>query len=88
MKSYTVAEYLDAGCPELKIASMMLVHGITGGRVCDTGCHAFNGGGCQYYRNLISGKTPTKYAETVRQEAERRGVSIKTVRRERRDNQS
>jgi hypothetical protein len=35
-------------------ANMLAVWGITGGKVCDTGCHAFNGGKCQSYKKLVA----------------------------------
>lgn len=44
MKSYHVEKYIEAGCKELEKPAMYAVWGLTGGKVCDTGCHAFNGG--------------------------------------------
>lgn len=91
MKSYSITDYLKAGCPELERPDMMAVHGLTGGRVCDTGCWAFNGGGCAAYKKLTSlglgspHKNPNQHKETVRAEAKRRGLSINEVRRQRRD---
>ena len=53
MKSYTVEQYRIAGCQEMENKSMVAVHGITNGKVCGTGCHAFAGGKCQAYKKLI-----------------------------------
>ena len=85
MKSYSVAEYILAGCKEMDSPSMLAVHGLTQGKVCD-GCHAFNDGKCLAYKKLTSFKTPISMTlqETVKQEAKRRGVSISQVRRWRR----
>lgn len=54
MKSYTIQQYLNAGCPEMSIPIMVAVHGKTGGKVCDTGCHAFHNGKCPAYKKLTS----------------------------------
>lgn len=54
MKSYTVQQYITAGCPEMDVSVMVAVHGKTGGKVCDTGCHAFNGGKCPSYKKLTA----------------------------------
>ena len=88
MKQYTIEQYLDAGCEELKLPVMMAVHMLTRGKVCDTGCHAFNGGACKAYKNLVKGQTAiSQPTETVREEAARRGVTIAEVRRDRRKNE-
>lgn len=89
MKAYTVSQYKDAGCPEMENASMLAVHGITEGVVCP-GCYAFLNGDCPHYQKLIKGHNgvddlPGVAKETVREEAKRRGVSINTCRKERRD---
>ena len=89
MKQYTIDQYRQAGCPEMS-GGMLAVHSITGGRVCDTGCSAFEGGRCKHYQKLTGSETiRAKYesssAETVRDEAKRRGVSIAEVRRGRRE---
>lgn len=86
MKSFTIEEYVAAGCPEMKHESMCAVHMLMGGRVCDTGCHAYNNGRCRHYMQLTTGVAPAvpkTYTETVRQEAQRLGVSIGEVRRRR-----
>jgi len=84
MKSFTVEQYLAAGCSEMKKESMLAVHAMTGGRVCDTGCHAF--GHCKEHRVLIGAAVAEKvYTETVREEVERTGLTIGQVRRNRRD---
>ena len=54
MKSFTVQKYLNAGCLEMAKPAMFAVWGLTGGKVCDTGCHAFRGGNCPAYRKLIT----------------------------------
>jgi hypothetical protein len=85
MNAYSIAQYSSAECPEIEIPSMIAVHGITGGRVCDTGCHLFNNGYCRAYKNLTRNlKASIQPTETVRAEATRRGVSINEVRRNRR----
>ena len=92
MKSYTIQEYLDANCEEMKDLTMRAVHGLSNGKVCDTGCHAFDNGKCTAYKNLISNQkaeTQSNFeiVETVREEAKRRNISISEVRRQRRDRQ-
>jgi hypothetical protein len=89
VKSYTISEYISAGCNEMNIPSMLAVHGITNGKVCDTGCSRFNGGNCPAYKDLVKSKLVVgpphnSQYETVRQEASRRGISISQVRKERR----
>ena len=90
MKSYSIEEYKLAGCEEMEVSTMRAVHGLSNGKVCDTGCHAFNNGKCSAYRNLSGSKTiqehlKTTMIETVREEATRRNISISEVRRQRRD---
>lgn len=51
MKSYSVAEYQRAGCTDMKDA-MLAIHVIADGKVCDTGCWAFDDGKCPAYRRL------------------------------------
>lgn len=53
MKSYTVQQYINAGCPEIENLTMLAVHGATSGKICDTGCWAFKVGGCPAYKKLI-----------------------------------
>lgn len=89
MKSYNAMQYIDAGCTfAAKTPIPFLgVHGVTDGKVCDTGCAAFAGGMCPAYRKLSVPQAPkslkTKQGETVREEATRRGLSISEVRRQR-----
>lgn len=90
MKSYTVEEYKKAGCQEMN-GGMLVVHGMTDGKVCDTGCARFEEGKCVAYKKLIgtSPASPSSSSyeavpvETVKQEASRRGISISEVRRQR-----
>jgi hypothetical protein len=87
MKSYSIAEYMGAGCMEVYRSSMIAVHRYTQGKMCDTGCWAFHQGRCLAYRKLtiaVTTSATTQYVETVRQEADRRGISISRVRKERR----
>lgn len=86
MKSFALQAYKDAGCtlvPAMGAAAVELWRE-TSGALCP-GCAAYHDGGCQAYRKLTSGRSvlEKQYTETVREEAERRGVSIKQVRRER-----
>lgn len=77
MNTFTLIQYKQAGCsPKADI------HAATDGQVCDTGCHRFNGGRCGAYNNLIASRDVITKIETVRQEAERRDISISQVRRE------
>lgn len=90
MESYSVEAYQKAGCKLLadEMAGISgiqgsLVHGLTGGKVCDTGCHAFNLGRCSAYQNLVNDREVlVAPVETVRAEAKRRGISISEVRRQ------
>lgn len=89
MKSFDAMQYLAAKCnfAHESPRPFLAVHGITQGRVCDTGCAEFQGGKCAAYRALTASATPAgpspEPTETVREEAARRGVSISQVRRER-----
>lgn len=92
MQRYELAEYMDAGCMQVErgpgFAVGVGLYGFTGGRMCD-GCPKFQGGKCPSYKELVSGRKQAARqiatAETVRQEAERLGISISEVRRRRRD---
>jgi hypothetical protein len=53
MKSFSIMQYLYARCPEMRLPIMRAVHVETNGKVCDTGCHAYNNGKCQFYKKLI-----------------------------------
>lgn len=86
MKSFGLQAYKDAGCtlvPAMGDVAMAL-WSESDGALCP-GCAAYHNGGCQAYRKLTSGRSvlEKQCGETVREEAERRGVSIKQVRRER-----
>lgn len=64
------------------------VHGLTQGKVCDTGCAWFEHGRCPAYNRLIvplasTIATASTPLETVREEAARRNLSISEVRRQR-----
>lgn len=88
MISFEIKSYQDAGCTMLSTAkdatAMTAVHGITGGRLCDTGCAAYHGGKCAAYRRMV-GALPAQpfHVETVKQEAARLGISLSEVRRRR-----
>jgi hypothetical protein len=60
MKSYTVMQYLNAKCPEMRDPIMRAVHTDTGGKVCDTGCHLYNNGKCPAYKKLIASDSEKK----------------------------
>ena len=86
MDSYRVHEYQQAGCPEIDSPVMLGVWALTNGKMCDTGCHAFNKGNCKFYKKLTATTTASnqiQHSETVRQEAARRGLSISEIRRQR-----
>lgn len=86
MKSYSITDYVNAGCEEMNAPAMVAMVTIANGKVCDTGCYAFSSGNCKAYKRLITeNKTPSSPPETVKEEAKRRGVSINEVRRQRRD---
>lgn len=86
MRSYSIDQYMFAGCPEMH-GGMIAIHRMTDGRVCVTGCYAFEEGKCQFYRNLTTSimfnpVQPTVIrGETVRDEAKRLNVSISEIRR-------
>jgi hypothetical protein len=68
--------------------SMQAVWEFTNGKVCDTGCHAFDNGKCAAYKKLttVSPTVPIQeIGETVKQEAARMGLSISEVRRQRKN---
>lgn len=87
MKQFSIKEYRTAGCPEVNDTIGYLLHRLCKGKICDTGCNRYDGGNCVAYKKLT---TEVKLREdgtieTVRQEAKRRSVSIKQIRKERRD---
>ena len=90
MKSYSLENYEDAGCKQLEginLHTFLGLHTVMGGRICDTGCCYFDSNP-ECFKRLTSKVYAQKpiYVETVREESARRGISIKQVRRERRDN--
>lgn len=90
MKAYLAIQYLAAQCnfAHQSPTPFLAVHRVTVGRVCDTGCAEFNDGKCVAYKALVATATgqPVRVdaGETVRQEAQRRGLSISEIRRQRR----
>jgi hypothetical protein len=88
MNPYPAIKYFEAGCDFAKsgAGAFYAVHGLTQGRVCDTGCAWYANGKCAAYRGLTAVPAAPKQdqGETVRQEAARRGLSINEVRRQRR----
>jgi hypothetical protein len=84
--AYTIREYVDAGCEQLKGGADVIglgIYAVTEGRMCD-GCHAQPK--CKAFVKLQGApvwRAPIAPAETVRQEAARLGVSISEVRRRR-----
>lgn len=95
MRMYDLYEYVNAGCMQVesgKFAIGHALHNATGGKMC-IGCHVYNDGKCVSYKKMSGKYDKVKiqqplYTETVRDEAKRRNVSIKQIRRERRDNQN
>ncbi len=90
MKRYTWTQYLNAGCSEVKDKIGLGLYIITGGKICDNGCNRYKKGQCPAFIKLTSpestpGPVMLQYTETVREEAQRRAISIKNVRKERRD---
>jgi len=90
MKKYSLEEYNESGCPEVQDIIGISIYHSTQGKICDTGCHRFNNGKCKAYLKLTISSTENKLSkthqkETVRTEALRRHISIKEVRRQRRD---
>ena len=93
MESYPLEDYNSAGCKQLEefegmyLNTFIGLHTLMGGRVCDTGCCYFDSNP-ECFKRLTSRVYAQKpiYIETVREESARRGISIKQVRRERRDN--
>jgi len=88
MDRKNIEDYRSAQCPFEQETGLVFsaVHQVTNGRVCDTGCAQFNGGKCPAYQKLIipsndgAGQLPQ---ETVRETANRLGISISEVRRRR-----
>ena len=96
MNSYDIHDYEAAGCFHTWDNIMTAVWLAVKGKVCTTGCYSYQDGRCAAYQKLTVNEkrvsAPTRistqygnYTDTVREEAARRQVSIKQVRRERRD---
>lgn len=86
MNSIPIQSYRDAGCAfwDNSVPAFTLVYTATRGRVCDTGCAWYADGRCAAYRAITAVTKPEPvFAETVRAEAARKGVSISEVRRQR-----
>lgn len=85
MKIFTVQQHKDANChiADGRGIPFEVLHAHAGGRLCDSGCAYFARGRCAAYRRLTAADRPIKTVpgETVRQQAERLGVSISEVRR-------
>jgi hypothetical protein len=87
MNYRSVNDYAKAHCNFRRESPIpfAFVHEKTNGRVC-TGCGEYNNGRCPAYLKLlkdspVAGQEP---GETVRQTAERLGITIAEVRRRRR----
>ena len=84
-------EYLDAGC-ELATPFILfvMIHQKTRGDPCTTGCAYYENGKCAAYRKLFMpaqtkpNTSTQQHGETVRETAQRLGISISEVRRQRR----
>lgn len=86
MKIFTVQQHKDAGChiADGRGIPFETLYSYANGKLCDNGCAYFEGGKCSAYKKLaVSGDRPIppQPTETVRQQAERLGVSISEVRR-------
>ena len=88
-KEYTKDQYIDAGCMHFDVLLVgMALLSLSKGKLCD-GCPVVTN--CAALRKLQAEDQPLNaalpeqnYGETVRQEAARRNISIKEVRRQRR----
>jgi len=86
MKVFTVQKHRDANCylADGKGIPFETLYSYANGKLCGTGCAFYSGGRCAAYKKLIAAgdrpiqPTPT---ETVRQQAERMGISLSEVRR-------
>jgi hypothetical protein len=86
MKVFTVQQHKDADCylTDGNGIPFETLYSYANGKLCGTGCAFYSGGRCPAYRKLIAaGDRPIQQAptETVRQQAERMGISISEVRR-------
>ena len=91
MKVFTVQQHKDANCyiADGRGIPFETLYSYANGKLCDRGCAYFDGGRCAAYKKLIvAGDRPIQQAhtETVRQQAERMGISISEVRRLRQQN--
>jgi hypothetical protein len=90
MKAQNIENYVKAGCiiiGETPSKNVIARHLIYKGKLCDE-CFAFNNGTCESYQKLTEEENEKKrFAQpsmlTVRQEATKRNMSIKQVRKER-----
>jgi len=83
---FTIKEYEDAGCMQMEVPFGTALHEHMRGRMCD-GCPKYNGSDCESLRKMRRPENKTlgsPAGETVREEASRRGIGIKEVRRQRR----
>ncbi len=93
-KIYTIFEFIEAGCTQFEHPTIgIALYTYMGGRICGD-CPKVNN--CAPLRKLQAGNSSrlldkalpqNNGGETVRQEAARRGIGIKEVRRQRRDKQ-
>ena len=96
MKPFTIQQHVDAKCPwttpsRESIFTFEELHHYAGNEGLCSGCFDFKNGACPAYKRMKGCvmqdtiKTiPEVPAESVKQEAERRGLSIAEVRRQRR----
>jgi len=87
-KYYTVQQYVDAGCMQMdELLLGLVIYRLTKGIMCK-GCPKADQNCAALFilrrEEMVKPRAVTP-SETVRDEARRRGVSIKQVRRERRD---
>lgn len=90
---FSMREYEDAGCMKFDVPFLIVkaLYLYTNGVMCK-GCPKFQGGSCKSFRKMLAANSPqpqqAEYIEPVRAEAARRGISIKQVRRERRQKEA
>jgi hypothetical protein len=83
---FTVQQHKDARChiADGRGIPFETLYSYANGKLCNAGCAYFEGGRCAAYKKLVAaGDRPISQAptETVRQQAERMGISISEVRR-------
>jgi hypothetical protein len=86
MKTFTIQQHKDANChiADGRGLPFEALHAYANGKLCDNGCAYFENGRCGPYKKLIAAgdrPIPPAPTETVRQQAERMGISISEVRR-------